>query len=387
MAEKRDYYEVLGINKGANDDEIKKAYRKLAKKYHPDLNPDDKKAEASFKEVSEAYEVLSDSNKKARYDQFGHAGVDPSYGANQGGGYGGFGGFNDFGGFGGFQDLGDIFSDIFGGFGGGRTSNPNAPRRGQDIHINLTISFQEACKGVKKTVEISINDVCEECSGSGAKKGTNPTTCSECGGRGQVRVQQRTPFGNISSTRTCTKCNGKGKTISDPCPNCNGTGRKKVNKRIDIQVPAGIDDGQTLQLRQQGDGGANGGPRGDLNVTITVRPDAIFTRKGYEIWCQIPVTYTQAVLGAEIIVPTIDGKVKYTLHEGTQPGTVFRLKGKGVQHLNSRAKGDQYVEVQIEIPVELSKQQKEKLLEYDKLINENQYKKRKGFFEKMNKHF
>jgi molecular chaperone DnaJ len=384
MADKRDYYEVLGVAKGASDDEIKKAYRKQAKKYHPDLNPDNKASEASFKEVSEAYEILSDSTKKARYDQYGHAGVDPSYGAGQGGaGFGGFGGFggSDFG------DLGDIFSDFFGGGFGGRTNNSNAPRRGRDIHINLTISLHEACKGVKKTVEISVNESCEDCSGSGAKKGTNASTCPDCAGHGQVRVQQRTPFGNIATTRTCTRCNGKGKVIDTPCPSCSGSGIKRKNKKVEIAIPAGIDDGQTLQIRQQGDSGTNGGGKGDLNVTITVRPDILFTRKGYDIWCDIPITFAQAVLGDEITVPTIDGKVKYQIKPETQPGTVFRLKGKGVQHLHSRAKGDQYVQVQIEVPTELSKQQKDALKNFESLVNDKQYKKRAGFLDKLKMNF
>lgn len=380
--EKRDYYEVLGVQKGAGDDEIKKAYRKEAKKYHPDLNPDNKEAEKKFKEVNEAYEVLSDSTKKARYDQYGHAGVDPNFGAGGGGFGGGFGGGMDFG------DLGDIFEGFFGGgFGGGsgRRPNPNAPRRGGDLHTSCTISFFEACKGVKKTIEITKQDACPECGGTGSEKGHDPQSCSECGGSGQVRVTQRTPLGAISTSRACTKCNGSGRIITHPCPKCTG-GRVRKSSKFEIQIPAGIDDGQTLSVRGQGDSGLNGGPAGDLQVTINVRPDTLFRRDGYDIWCEIPLTYSQAVFGDELTVPTIDGKVKYTIAEGTQPGTVFRLKSKGVQNLNGRGRGDQYVEVTVEVPKGLNKTQKDILRSFDDALsqdNNKQYEKRKGFFDKL----
>ncbi|MDF2566554.1 MAG: dnaJ [Oscillospiraceae bacterium] len=377
MADKRDYYEVLGLQKGCSEDDIKKAYRKKAKEHHPDLNPDDKTAEAKFKEASEAYEVLSDSEKRSRYDQFGHAGVDPSAGA----GAGGFGGFNGFD----FGDIGDIFEGFFGGgFGGSsRRANPNAPRRGDDLRTTVVLEFMEACKGVKKDVSVSSMEHCSECGGNGAKKGTSPQTCPDCGGSGQIRVQQRTPFGAMTSTKPCSRCSGKGKIINDPCNKCSGSGRIRSTQKLEVEIPAGIDDGQTLSVRGKGDSGVNGGPKGDLNITVTVRPDPIFKRRGYDIWVEIPITYTQAALGDEITVPTIDGKVKYDLAEGTQPNTVFRLKGKGVQQINSKSRGDQYVEVTIEVPKNLSKVHKDILKQLDDELSEKHYEKRKGFFDKL----
>ena len=386
MADKRDYYEVLGVSKGCSDDELKKAYRKLAKKYHPDLNPGDKKAEALFKKVNEAYEILSDSQKRQRYDQFGHAGVDPSYGGGAGGA--GFGGFS--GGFGDFGDLGDIFDGIFGGggfggFGGSRRANPNAPRKGSDIHISTTIGFLDACKGVKGQVEYDVMDTCSECNGSGAKKGTSAQTCPDCNGSGRVRVQQRSPFGVVSTERACSKCGGKGKIITDPCSKCGGSGAVKAHKKIEVSFPAGIDDGQTFVVRGAGNAGVNGGPKGDLNVTVTVRPDPMFVRKGFDIWCDIPITYTQATLGDEIIVPTIDGKVKYDIPAGTQPGAVFRLRGKGVNRINSASRGDQYVQVTVEVPKGLSKQQEQLLRSFEESMSDKNYEKRKSFFDKLKK--
>ncbi len=382
--EKRDYYEVLGVSKTATDDELKKAYRKLAKQYHPDLNPGDKEAEKKFKEANEAYEVLSDSTKRARYDQFGHAGVDPSYGAGGpgAGGFGGFGGFD-------MGDLGDIFEGFFGGgFGSSRRANPNAPRRGGDLQTSCTISFFEACKGVKREISIQRMESCPDCYGSGSEPGHDAQTCPDCHGTGQVRVTQRTPLGSMTSSRPCSRCGGKGKIITNPCKKCNGNGRIRVTKKIEVSIPAGVDDGQTLAVRGQGDSGINGGPAGDLHVTVTVRPDTLFKRDGYDIWCEIPLTYMQAALGDELTVPTIDGKVKYTIPEGTQPGTVFRLRGKGVQNLNGRGRGDQYVEVTVEVPKGLSKAQKEALKNFDKLLtDEKQYTKRKGFFDKVKEMF
>ena len=382
--EKRDYYEVLGVSKTATDDELKKAYRKLAKQYHPDLNPGDKEAEKKFKEANEAYEVLSDSTKRARYDQFGHAGVDPNYGAGGpgAGGFGGFGGFD-------MGDLGDIFEGFFGGgFGSSRRANPNAPRRGGDLQTSCTISFFEACKGVKREISIQRMESCPDCYGSGSEPGHDAQTCPDCHGTGQVRVTQRTPLGSMTSSRPCSRCGGKGKIITNPCKKCNGNGRIRVTKKIEVSIPAGVDDGQTLAVRGQGDSGINGGPAGDLHVTVTVRPDTLFKRDGYDIWCEIPLTYMQAALGDELTVPTIDGKVKYTIPEGTQPGTVFRLRGKGVQNLNGRGRGDQYVEVTVEVPKGLSKAQKEALKNFDKLLtDEKQYTKRKGFFDKVKEMF
>lgn len=350
----------------------------MAKEYHPDLNPGDKKAEANFKEVNEAYEVLSDSSKRARYDQFGHAGVDPSAAGGAGGYGGGFGGMGmDF-------DLGDIFESVFGGgFGGGRRSNPNAPRRGADIRSSVVIDFMEACKGCKKEVSVSSMHKCSDCNGSGAKAGTTAKSCPDCHGTGQVNVQQRTPFGVMTSSRTCSRCGGKGKIIENPCPKCSGTGLFRKSSKISVDIPAGIDDGQVLSVRSKGDHGINGGPAGDLNITVTVRPDPIFERKGYDIWVQIPITYAQAVLGDEIVVPTIDGKVKYTIAEGTQPGTVFRLRGKGIQHLNSGRRGDQYCEATIEVPKNLTKEQKASIKKLDENFSDKNYEKRKGFFDKI----
>lgn len=377
MAEKRDYYEVLGVQKGCSDDELKKAYRKLAKKYHPDLNPGDKEAETNFKQVNEAYEILSDPQKRARYDQFGHAGVDPN--AAAGGGYGG-----GFGGMGMDFDLGDIFDSVFGGFGGrSQRANPNAPRRGGDIRSSVTISFMEACKGVKKEVSVNSMSKCPDCNGTGAKAGTSAETCPDCHGTGQIRVQQRTPLGVMSTTRVCSKCSGKGKIIKEPCLKCGGSGRYKKSSRISVDIPAGIDDGQVLTVRGKGDSGLNGGPSGDLNITVSVRPDPIFTRKGYDIWVEIPITYAQAVLGDDLVVPTIDGKVKYTIAEGTQPNTVFRLKGKGVQYINSSRRGDQYVEVTLEVPKNLSKEQKHLIKSFEESVSDKNYEKRKSFFDKL----
>lgn len=368
MAEnKRDYYEVLGVSKGASDDEIKKAYRKLAKQYHPDLNPGDSVAEAKFKEANEAYEVLSDSDKKARYDQYGHAGVDPNFGA------GGFGG--GFGGFGGDFDLGDILGSMFGGsfggfgggFGGGR-QNPNAPRKGSTIQTSVTISFEEAAKGCKKKVNITKVERCDECGGNGCAKGSSPVTCQNCGGRGQVNVQQRTPFGVMSTTKQCSACGGKGKTITNPCTKCKGAGVVAKPQTVEIDIPAGIDDRQALNVRGGGNPGANGGPTGDLRVNVNVRPHPFFERDGFDVWCEVTVTYAQAALGDTLYVPTLDGKVKYELPSGTQPGEVFRFRGRGIQQLSGRGKGDQFVKIVVEVPKNLNQKQKDLLREFDSTL-------------------
>jgi len=378
MAEKRDYYEVLGLQKGASDAEIKKAYRKLAKQYHPDLNPDNPEAEAKFKEINEANQVLSDPEKRAKYDQFGHAGVDPSYG----------GGANFTGGFDGV-DLGDIFADIFGGgmggFGGGRSSNPNAPRRGADIAVQLEIGFMEACKGVSHDITINRTEDCPECNGTGAKAGTSTKTCPDCKGRGYVTVQQRSMFGMMQSQRPCTKCGGKGKIVESPCAKCGGSGKTTMRKTVSVKVPAGIDDGMTLNVRGQGSVGMNGGQRGDLKVRIAVRKDPVFEREDYNIWIDFPITYAQAALGAEIEVPTIDGKVSYNVPAGTQPGTVFRLRGKGVQKLQRSEgdRGDQMVKINVEVPKNLNKKQKEALQAFEETLDEKNYEKRKSFFDKI----
>lgn len=381
MADKKDYYEVLGVDRGASDDDIKKAYRKSAKQYHPDLNPGDKEAEAKFKEVNEAYEVLSDKEKRARYDQFGHAGVDPNYGA--GGGYGG--GYG--GGFGDFGDIGDIFSSFFGGgFSGGR-ANPNAPRRGGDVRTSVTISFEEAAKGCQKSVRITSIDGCTDCHGSGAADGTSPKTCPSCHGTGQIKVVQRTPFGQIQTQRPCDQCRGSGKIIEKPCRTCGGKGKVRRTREETINIPAGIDDGQVLILRGKGDAGVNGGMAGDANIVVNVRPHAVFERNGTDVYCEIPITFTQAALGAEIQVPTLDGKANLKIREGTQPGDKFRLKGKGIVRMNSTYRGDQYVIVNIEVPSNLTKAQKEILSKFEAQTNEGNYTKRKSFFEKVKEAF
>ena len=378
--EKRDYYEVLGVSKTATDEEIKKAYRKLALKYHPDYNPGDKSAEEKFKEINEAHEVLSDPEKRKRYDQFGFAGVDPNYAASQGGGAGGFGGF-------GGVDLGDIFGDIFGGgfggFGGGARANPNAPRKGQDIRVRITLSFDEAVHGCKKNITITRQQTCTECSGSGAAPGSQPETCPDCGGRGYVIQQQRTPFGVMQSQQPCTRCGGKGKIIKNPCKVCHGSGRVATKKTLEVSIPMGIDDDQSFALRGMGDAGANGGPAGDVIVMVTVRPDELFQRDGYDVWVTIPITFSQAVLGDNITVPTIDGKVEYTLPEGTQSGTTFRLRGKGIPNVNGRGRGDMYVKCDVEIPKKLNKTQREALKKFEGTLKDDNYEKRKGFFRKL----
>ena len=376
MADKRDYYEVLGISKGASEDEIKKAYKKMARKYHPDLNPDNKEAEEKFKEVNEAYEVLSDPDKKARYDQYGHAGVDPNFGAGAG-----FDGSFDFG------DLGDIFGNFFGGGfgGGGRRTNPNAPQRGESIRLSLTISFEEAAFGCEKEITVERMEQCGTCSGSGCAAGTTPEVCPDCHGTGQVQVRRQTPMGVFATSSPCGRCGGKGKIIHQPCPDCRGTGAVRKRKTIKASVPAGIDNGQTISIRGQGHAGKNGGPAGDLLITITVRPHELFRREGTSVLCEAPITFAQAVLGAELEIPTIDGKVKYDLPEGTQSGTTFRLKGKGIPSINGRGRGDQYVTVYIETPRNLNKEQKEALKKFAESVGESNYEERKKFFKKFKK--
>lgn len=356
MAEKRDYYEVLGVEKGATPDEIKKAYRKKTKEYHPDLHPGDKECEERFKEANEAYEILSDTDKRQKYDQFGHAAFDPNAGFN-GGGFGG-----DFSGFGGF---GDIFSEFFGGgFGGGTRSNPNAPRKGESVRANVTVSFEEAAFGCKKDVTVARVEQCTDCKGSGCAEGTTPEICPECKGSGTVRTTQRTPFGVVQSTGACSKCRGTGKIIHQPCKTCRGMGSIRRQHKVEINVPAGIDDGQTISKPGQGNAGANGGPAGDLLVSVTVRPHARFERDGTSVLLEQEISYAQAVLGAEIEVPTIDGNVKLNIPEGTQPGAVFRLKGKGIPYLRGSGRGDQFISVKIKVPKNLTSTQKELLHQF-----------------------
>ncbi|MGX9757231.1 molecular chaperone DnaJ [Clostridioides difficile] len=377
MSTKRDYYEVLGISKGAEAQEIKKAYRKLAMKYHPDRNPGDKEAEEKFKEINEAYEVLSDDTKRKTYDQFGHDGL------NGQGGFGGQGGFNGQG-FGGFEDMfGDIFGDMFGGgFSGGRQRR-RGPQRGADIRQNVTISFEEAAFGKKMSIKLNRSEECDECDGTGAKPGTSKKTCSTCNGTGQVRTVQRTPFGNIASSRPCSACNGTGEVIESPCSKCHGTGNTRKVKTIEVDIPAGIDDGQMIKLAGQGEVGEKGAPRGDLYIVVNVKSHPLFTRDGNDIYFEMPITFVQATLGDEIEVPTLDGKVKYSVPEGTQTGTVFRLKEKGIPRIRGNSRGDQYVKVVVEIPKKLNDKQKDLLREFAKECGSNVHEKKKTFGQKI----
>ncbi len=379
MADKRDYYEVLGVDRSASDDEIKKAYRKLAKKYHPDLNPGDKEAEAKFKEANEAYEMLSDSAKRARYDQFGHAGVDPSYGAGASGGAGGYNVNVDFGDFG---DIGDIFSSFFGGGAGRSRRNPNAPRQGADISASVVISFEEAAFGCQKEINVTRIEECATCHGTGAAEGSSPKTCPVCHGSGTVNEQQRTPFGVMQTQRVCSNCRGTGKIIDNPCRACAGKGKVRRTSKQKVNIPAGIDDGQTFVIRGGGDAGSNGGPSGDLAVNVSVRPHPVFERRGYDVWCDFPLSFSQAALGAEITVPTIDGNVKYNVPEGVQPGDIFKLKGKGIKRINGSGRGDQYVKVTVEVPRGLNEKQKEAIRQLDEAFGDSNYKKRRSFFDK-----
>lgn len=372
MADKRDYYEVLGVSKNATDEELKKAYRKEAKKYHPDLHPGDKAAEEKFKELSEAYAVLSDKEKRSKYDQFGHAGVDPNFGA----GGGGFGGF----------DFGDILSDLFGGgfggFGGG--GRRNGPKRGADIRHVLEITFEEAAFGCKKNINLIKMASCPDCSGTGAKPGTKPVTCSKCRGTGQVQTQVRTPLGYMTNVTTCPDCRGTGQIISDPCKACRGTGKIRKNSTIEITIPAGIDDGQTIQISGKGEPGEKGGPAGDLLVTMRIKPHKLFVRDGFDIYLNMPISFVQAALGATVKVPTLDGAVEYDIPEGTQSGTTFKLKEKGIPFLRGRGRGNLYVKVIVEVPKNLSSKQKEILREFD---SDSHYKQKKSFAEKAKEFF
>lgn len=358
MAEaKRDYYEVLGVDKNVSDDDLKKAYRRLAKKYHPDANPDNKEeAEKKFKEVNEAYEVLSDKQKRSMYDRFGHSG--PNGYSSDFSGFSGFEGFSGFGD-GGFDvDLGDIFSSFFGG-GASRTQRKNGPQRGRDIRVRIDISFQEAAFGVTKEITINREEQCETCKGSGCRPGTSPETCRVCGGKGQIRTVQNTILGQIQSTRTCDACGGTGTKITNPCPECKGNGTVRKQRKIKFGIPEGIDNGQVISLRGEGEPGLRGGMSGDLYITVFVKPDATFSRKGDNLACTVHISFAQAALGAVIKVPTLQGEVDYDLPEGTQSGTVFSIKGKGIKNLNSRAVGDLNFTVIVDIPRRLSNEQRE----------------------------
>lgn len=358
MADKRDYYEVLGLEKGASDADIKKAYRKLAKENHPDLHPGDAACEARFKEIGEAYEVLSDEGKRAKYDQFGHAAFDPSMG---GGGAGGFAG-----------DFGDIINDFFGGmFGGGRSQRPNGPIRGENLRAGIAISFEEAAFGCEKEISVTRIEDCPTCKASGCAPGTTPEVCQTCGGSGMVRQQQRSPFGMVSTTGPCPNCKGTGKIIHQPCSECHGAGSVRKQRKVSANIPAGIDNGQTISLKGLGHSGKNGGPVGDLLVTISIRPHPLFKRDGTSVLYEMPISFVQAALGDSVEVPTIDGKVKYTIPEGTQTGTVFRLKEKGIPNLrNSRLRGDQFITVKVQTPENLGEAQKQLLREFARATGE-----------------
>ncbi len=349
---KADYYEILGVNKSATEDEIKAAFRKAAKQYHPDLHPGDKESEAKFKEVNESYEVLSSKEKRAKYDQFGHAAFDPSAAGGAGGGF--------YGGGAGFGDFADIIDSMFGGFGGfGRGGQTrNGPIAGNDLRYNLTITFEEAAFGVRKEINIPREESCHACGGTGAKAGTQPVKCAACGGSGQVRAQQNTMFGSFVTNRSCDACGGTGKIIKEPCADCRGRGRVNRTQKITVNIPAGIDNGQSLNMHGEGEAGHNGGPSGDLYITITVKPHKQFTRKGYDLYMDMPIPFTVAALGGEISVPTLKGTVKYAVPEGTQPNTVFRLKEQGITRLNSSGKGDLFVKVAVLVPKKLTEEQR-----------------------------
>ena len=374
MADKRDYYEVLGVSKSASADELKKAYRSLAKKYHPDMNPGNAEAEQKFKEVNEAYAVLSDPEKKSKYDQYGHAAFDPSSG---------FGGF-DASGFGGF-DFGDIFSSFFGGgrSSGGR-SRRNMPVDGEDVFVRISLSFEEAVFGCKKDISYNRIESCPDCNGSGAEKGSSVDTCSQCHGSGYIMVQQRSPFGTVQTNSTCPTCNGSGKIIKNPCKNCKGKGLIRITKKMAVTIPAGIDDGQRIALRSEGHTGRNGGMNGDLIIEVSVRPHAYFERQGSNIYFEEPVTFTDAALGATIDIPTLDGTTeKYDLPEGTQNGTRITLRGKGVTNLNTKRKGDLIVTINVEVPKNLSSEQKELLKKFAESCNAKNNSKKDSFFKKI----
>ena len=380
MADKRDYYEVLGVSKGASDDELKKAYRKLAKQYHPDLHPGDAEAEAKFKEANEAYEILSDKDKRARYDQFGHAGVDPNFGS----GGGGFGGFDM-----GDLDLGDIFGSFFGGgfggggFGGG--ARRNGPQQGESLRASVTITFEEAAFGCEKEINLTRSETCEDCRGSGCEAGTTAEACPDCRGSGVVRIQRGGGGFAFTSTAPCSRCRGTGKLIHSPCKSCSGSGSVRKTKRIAVNIPAGIDDGQAVSLRGQGNAGKNGGPAGDLIVGVRIQPHPQFKREGTTVLYEQKVSFAQAALGAELEIPTIDGKVKYDLPAGTQTGTTFRLRGKGIPGLHGRGRGDQYVTVRVVTPTSMSAEQKEALRAFAAAMGEEQGEQPKGFFDKKKK--
>ena len=394
MADKRDYYEVLGVSKGASDSEIKKAYRVLAKKYHPDMNPGDKEAEVKFKEASEAYAVLSDEEKRRKYDQFGHA-------AFEGGAGGGAGGF-DFSG----MDMGDIFGDLFGGgfsdfFGGGRGSR-SGPAKGANIRTSVRITFEEACFGVEKEIELNLKEECETCNGSGAKPGSNPETCPKCNGKGQAVFTQQSLFGVVRNVQTCPDCRGKGKIVKEKCPDCYGTGYKSSRKKIQVTVPAGIDNGQSIRIRGKGEPGVNGGERGDLLVEVVVSRHPVFERQDYTVYSESPISFAQAALGGDIRIKTIDGEVLFNIKPGTQTNTKIRLRNKGIPTLrNKQVRGDHIVTLIVQVPERMNAEQKEALRAFDNAmggslnvgkeekekLKEDKDKKKKGLFDKIKDSF
>ena len=376
MAEKkRDYYEVLGIKKGADEKEIKSAFRKKAMEYHPDRNQGDKSAEDKFKEINEAYEVLSDPQKKDKYDRFGHAGVDPNAGFGGGGFAGGFGG--------GFEDIfGDLFGGIFGGGGGGYAqSRRTGPQKGADLQKSVKITFEEAAFGVKKSITLNKYTACKECGGTGAEKGSSKVTCPNCNGSGEIRTSQRTPFGQFTNVQACSRCGGTGQIIEKPCQACGGTGKVKQQVTIAVEIPAGVDNDSVISVKGQGEPGANGGPNGDLYVVIAVEPHKLFKRKGIDLWLEIPITFVQAALGDDIVVPTLKEKVSYKIPEGTQPDTVFRLKGKGIKSLRSAKFGDLYVKVILEVPTKLSADEKKRLKQFGDSLGSDTHSNRKRFLD------
>ena len=387
MADKRDYYEVLGVDRGADDATLKKAYRKLAKKYHPDMNPGDKEAEQKFKEATEAYGILSDPEKRKAYDQFGHAAFE-----NGGGGAGGFGGFDGFNFNGG--DMGDIFGDIFGDlFGGGRSRRANnGPMKGANLRAVVHITFQEAVFGCEKELELTLKDTCKTCGGNGAKPGTSPETCPKCNGSGQVVYTQQSMFGMVRNVQPCPECNGTGKIIKEKCPECRGTGYTSERKKISVSIPAGIDDGQSIRIREKGEPGTNGGPRGDLLVEVQVARHPIFQRQDMNIFSTAPITYAQAALGGAIRINTVDGEVEYEVKPGTQTDTKIRLKGKGVPSLrNKNVRGDHYVTLVVQVPTKLSEEAKEALRAFDAACGNRPagkaQEKKKSFMDKLKETF
>ena len=390
MADKRDYYEVLGVEKGASADEIKKAYRKLAMKYHPDRNPGNKEAEEKFKEVGEAYEVLSDDDKRARYDQYGFAGVDPNYAAGAGGaGFGGagFGGFNGAG-FGGFGDFGDIFSDLFGGGGGSaRRSGASSARRGENVMARLDLTFEEAAFGCDKEVSAPRIENCAVCNGTGSADG-NVETCPKCHGTGQEQVIQNFMGMQMRSTAPCSQCGGKGKIIKNPCSTCKGKGKVRRTNKVLVKIPAGVNEGQSVRVRGAGNVGTGGAPNGDLLAEVHIKPHKLFKRREFDVYCEVPISFAQAALGAEIEVPTLDGKVTYTIPEGTQTGREFVLRGKGIPQVgNPKLRGDHHFTVVVETPTKLTNEQKELLRQFDGTVSKNVTPKRKGFQDILNDFF